>query len=470
MDNLYDIKPLESQIINYVNNKERLAFYFSAMFRDMSYAIMAFLSYYYVDVMGLPGFGLSLVMIISRFWDGINDPIIGVYFDKSVSKEGKAIPFLRKTAIPISILIIMIFYSPTFSSNPTVNTWIRIVYALVTYVIFEGLHTLNGTSFMSLYNSITPNVQEKGKVISISRLFSTIGTAIAGGGIPILLGFFSNDDVLAKTYIYFGMGVFVGICFLIYNFLMVKYVKERVLVVSETKQDTKNMFKIFVKNKLLLLMIISNSIGGLINAGNTGLWFYTYNMGNPALFTYVQLGGFPTLILGTLLVPHLMKKYDKSKIMIVCFFGQVAVSLLFLAVGYPSIWFVVFIFTLQTLPQTIRGVLYWSMITDTVDYSEWKTGKRNDGMVFAIEGFLGKCIGSFGAVSTVIIIAIIGFVPNALTQSESTMKGLFYVPLIISIVSTLLSVIPYFFFKFSRKDHEIALAEIKARKELQIES
>lgn len=104
------------------------------------------------------------------------------------------------------------------------------------------------------------------------------------------------------------------------------------------------------------------------------------------------------------------------------------------------------------------------MISDSVDYLEWRIGDRNDGMILAIEGCLGKIVGAIGALSTVIIIAVIKFVPNAPSQSEYTMKGLFYLPNSIGIVGTFFSTIPYFFYRFSEEDHKKALMDIAGKK------
>ncbi len=455
---------LLEQEVKYVDKKEQAAFYLSALFRDMSYAIMGYLSYFYIDIMGLSGVALSIILIVGRLWDGANDPIIGVYFDKRVSSSGKAKPFLRKTAMPIAILIIAIFYCPTFSANPTINMWARATYALATYIMFEWMHTLNGISFMSFYNSITPNVQERGKVISISRLFSSMGTGAIGGIIPIALSFFANDDIVAKTYIYFGTALLVAVCFLLYNLLIVKYVKERVLIVPEEKQSVKGMFKDFFKNRLLMIMIIANMIGALINAGNTSLWFYTYNLGNPALLTYIGLTAIPMLAANSVLAPYLMTKFDKSKLVIWASTFHIAMLVLYLIVGYQSLWFVCLINMLMFFPSLFKGILYWSMISDSIDYLEWRTGERNDGMVLAIEGFLGKVTGSLGTLSTVIIVSIIKYVPNAATQSDYTLKGLFYLPNLIAIVGIACSTLPYFFYRFSQKDHQRILKDLKVRK------
>jgi Na+/melibiose symporter-like transporter len=104
------------------------------------------------------------------------------------------------------------------------------------------------------------------------------------------------------------------------------------------------------------------------------------------------------------------------------------------------------------------------MLADSVDYVEWKTGKRNDGMIYAVEGLTGKLVGAFGQMSTALIIQHIDFVPNAPTQKPATLQGLFRLPVQIGMISTLCASIPYLFYDFRRKDQEIAVAEIQQRK------
>lgn len=326
--------------------RERFAFYAASFFRDMSYAVLGYLSYFYIDILGLSGIALSAIMVIGRFWDGLNDPILGVYFDKKATKNGKAMPFFKRTCIPAAILIVVMFSAPVFSSDAKVNYALRTALALVSYLLFETFHTLNGTAFMTLYNSISPNSQERNSVISAARMFSNMGSAIIYGIVPVVLSFFRNDDILAKTYIYFGTAVFVAVSFLLYNSLIIRNVKERVFSASGGNQRIKDMFRGFFKNKLLLLLMASNTIGGLVNAGNTSLWFFTYNMGNPALQTIIGLSGLPTLLLGTYLTPKLTKRYEKNQIVIGCAFFQVLINIVYLILGYKYIAVVVMSFML----------------------------------------------------------------------------------------------------------------------------
>ena len=245
-----------------VSRKERIAFYFASFFRDMSYAIVGgFLLLFYIDIMGFAGTAaLIFIPIIDRIWDGVNDPLFGAYFDRRKYTNEKARPIFKSTVLICAIMLIMMFYAPTFSQNNTIDYILKCIYAIITYGIFEGFHTLNGTAFMTLYNSISANPDERTQIISRARLFSAIGTYLVYGGIPIALGMFRNDDIVAKTYIYLGAAILISLCFVIYNFLMYRYVRERVITPSQEKQKILPMLKKFTKNKLLIIMIISTEL------------------------------------------------------------------------------------------------------------------------------------------------------------------------------------------------------------------
>ena len=95
-----------------VSRKERTAFYFASLFRDMSYAIVGgFLLLFYIDIMGFSGTAaLIFIHIITRIWDGVIDPLFGAYFDRRPYTNEKARPVFKSTVLICAIMLIMMFY------------------------------------------------------------------------------------------------------------------------------------------------------------------------------------------------------------------------------------------------------------------------------------------------------------------------------------------------------------------------
>lgn len=459
----------ETQSTLYVPMKERIAFYICGFLRDMSYAVWGNLTRFYIDILGFWGkWGWinAWLPVVERVYDGVNDPLIGAYFDGRKYGEHKARPFFRSTALPVAAALALAFLCFNFSADERANMLLRAAFALVAYMVYEGFQTLNATAHMSLYNSISPNLDERTGIVSRVRLFASGGTGLIGGITPVLLGRVASDDVQGKKTILAGVAIFAALMYLVYNYIMYNKVHERTIVPPEEKQALLPILLNIFRNKPFLIMMVANAVGGLISAGNTGTYFYEYNLGDTGLQTWLGLAGIPAYILSAYLTPWLCKRMEKRTLSLGCSAAQLAVSLLYLATGYRSRfhWKVILNTVLSSIPGSIKGTLYWNMVSDSVDYVEWKTGERNDGMIFAVEGLTAKIIGAFGQVSTQLIIRYTQFVPNAPAQTEATMRGLFRVPLLIGVASTLCSAIPYLFYDFSRRDQELAVAEIQERK------
>lgn len=437
-----------------VGKQERIAFYVASFFRDMSYALVGgFLMFFYIDILGFAGTAALIVIpIVTRVWDGVNDPIMGALYDRRTYGTSKAKPVFKFTSVISSVFLILLFFAPPFSSDPNIDYIGKAIFAVVTYICFETFHTLNGTAFMSLYNSISRSTDERTQILSVARIFSLAGTGAVGGLLPILLGFFRSDDIRAKTYLYLGFACFVSLSFIIYNFIMYRYVHERGITPCTEKQKFSTIFKSFGKNKPLFTLIISVCFLNIINTSTLNLYFFTYNMGSPAVQTLLYVFTVPSFLIGAYLVPILVKKFDKRTIYICTTVFFAGCSGIILCLGHIPNLSVLFAITLfSNIALCIRMTLYWCMIADTVDYGEWVSGHKNDGIIYSIEGCVSKVVGGIGAFAIGAIIIGINFVPNALVQTEETMKALFYIPHSVALVTSLVSCIPIFFYKISKK-------------------
>ncbi|MCL2447269.1 MAG: MFS transporter [Oscillospiraceae bacterium] len=476
-----DREEQQAQEIKHVGFGEQMAFNFSAMFRDMSYALLNQFHTFWVNVLGYEDTRqMAWLQLTKQVWDGITDPAVGAYFDRQSYVNEKARRYFRLTALPLTILLVMIFMPIRFTANANLNTWIHMGFILLCYLPFDPLHSLNGTAFMSYYNSITPNIQERSGVIARSRLFSTLGSALVGG-IPMISGWFTSgiDDAQGHRRVFLIATIVVGVAFLAYNFIMYSKVKERTISPSQgQRQSVFAIFRTLLNNRMFLVLVASNTIRGIINRGATDQWLFAYNIGDISWSGYVGLiGGLPAILAVTWIWPKLCERFEKRNIVLSCAAARLIIRGLYLFIGMQpgmlnltalntSIHAKVFMSSMafiHEIPNNIQGQMYWSLIADSVDYGEWKTGKRNDGMIYTMEGLMNKIIGSVGALSTGYILRFIGFVPQAAYQSAHTMRGLFTVPLTIELISIACSNIPFFFWNLTRKQHAQMIDDIKAR-------
>jgi len=480
MEEITQANQTDLQEVKHVKFGEQMAFNFSAMFRDMSYALLNQFHTYWVNILGYSTTHMAALQWTKQVWDGITDPAVGAYFDRQTYTTEKARRYFKTTALPIAILLVAIFIPIRFTANETLNLWIHMGFILLCYLPLDPMHSLNGTAFMSYYNSITPNIGERSRVIARSRLFSTLGSA-AVGGIPMMFGWFTSgpEDVAGRTRVFLIATIVVGVAFIAYNLLMYGKVKERIVSPpQEERQGFRTIFNSLFSNKLFLVLVAMNTIRGIINRGATDQWLFEYNIGDISWSGYVGLiGGLPAILAVTWVWPKLCDHFEKRSIVIGCQASRLIIRGLYLFIGMQpgvlnltgvntGLWAKVFVSVvafLHEVPNNIQGQMYWSLIADSVDYGEWTSGKRNDGMIYTMEGLMNKIIGSVGALSTGLILSFIDFQPQAPTQSARTMRGLFTVPLGIELLSIACSTIPFFFWKLTRAEHAKMVEEIKAR-------
>ncbi|MCL2195196.1 MAG: MFS transporter [Oscillospiraceae bacterium] len=478
-----DREEQQQQEVKHVSVREQMAFNASALLRDMSRGLfIGQLQTFWIMVMGNDALMMGPLQVLQRIWDGFTDPAVGAYFDRQTYTTEKARRFFKKTAIPLTVLLVLMFLPIRFHAQDSINVLLHMGFIMLLYLPFDPMESLNGTAFHSYYNSITPNVQERNGVIARSRMFSSLGGA-AVGGIPMIFGWFTSgpDDVAGRTRIFMIAVAVVGVAFLLYNLLMYTQVKERIVSPPQTQQQKiLRIFRGLLKNRLFLILVLSNTIGGIINRGGTDVFLFEYNLGDISWHGYVGLiGGFPALLIATWLMPKLCQWFEKRDIVIGSSIARLIIRGTFLFMGTrPGMFNLTGVNTamsarlfftasafLNEIPNAVRGQLYWSMLADSVDYGEWKTGKRNDGVVYTTEGLMGKLIGSVGAMSTGIILRTLGFVEQAPAQSARTMHGLFVVPMVIELISITCSTIPFFFWNVTRKQHAQVIADIAARNE-----
>ena len=157
----------------YVPKKELTAFCTAGLGQGMIYALMSsYISDYYLNVLQLAPIFVLLLMLFARVWDAINDPMMGMIIDRSNLKSGKMKPFVRFALIPIAIMTLLMYLSPNLDKTQ------MMIYSAVVYVGWGMIYTVGDVAFWGIPNVITPSSTERSSVISISKIFNSIGSAV----------------------------------------------------------------------------------------------------------------------------------------------------------------------------------------------------------------------------------------------------------------------------------------------------
>ena len=157
----------------YVPKKELSAFCVAGMGQGMIYALMSsYISDYYLNVLQLTPLFVLLLMLLARVWDAINDPKMGMIIARSTLKSGKMKPFIKFALVPIAVMTFLMYLSPNLGKTELM------IYSAIVYVGWGMIYTVGDVAFWGIPNVITPSSTERSSVISISKIFNSIGSAV----------------------------------------------------------------------------------------------------------------------------------------------------------------------------------------------------------------------------------------------------------------------------------------------------
>ncbi|MBQ3046079.1 MAG: MFS transporter [Clostridia bacterium] len=457
----------------YLKTSELLSFSTAGFGRSMIYNLMStFLLIFYTDAMHLEFSHAGAIILITRIFDAFNDPVMGIIVDKTRTKFGKLRPFLLISPPLILVATILLFYVPN-----TDNYTFRLVYSAATYILWATCFTIQDVPFWGMSSVVSPIENERNKLLSTARIFCTIG-----GIVPTLL----IDPItkalgLSKGYLISAVAISVVGTSL--SWLAFFGTKER-LEDKKEKVTVKEYFAVYTKNKPLILVIISSILGSaMLMAQTSGAYLANY------LFTPYK-EKFPVqtvmtvaigagMMVAMVLMPVMRKKMSLKNIYIASAFFGAIVHLIMYFVGYGNFYLFLGMLVFAGLPLGIFNVITYAMIADSVDYLEWKTGRRSEGACFACQTFISNLTAGISNFITTQVLEIFGYVQpvreyNAAgklveivqQQSERTLDGMFFMVTIIPAISLALAAIPMFFNDYTGKKKDKIIMELNARREI----
>lgn len=436
------------------------------------------------DVMvgGVSGaMAVAFLMLGTRIYDACNDPIMGSIVDRTRTKWGKCRPYLKWMPIPIAVMTILCFCP--FLQPKTVATFVIIS---VVYVIWSMVYTVVDVPYWGLSTCMTNNTTIRGNVLTVARLLSTLGAGIVTVGVPIITSAVTNKykgadgavlpqfiDANANTlkWTYFVCAlVFTGIAIPMFYYGF-RNTKER-FTSTETPPSLGHNLKLLFKNRELLLVVLSGILGGarMVYTYTGGLYFAKYVLKEEGLYSLITLLVVPGGAVASILVPWMTKKFTKKWAYIgVHVLGAVVMFAMYF-IGYDANWKLVLCaigLVLLGIPQGVNNIVTYAMIGDTVEYLEWKTGERAEGICFAMQTFINKIGMAIGAFIGVFSYSWAGINPTAAdgvyitAQGEQTLWNLLVLSGALSMVGT---IIPMLFYRLTEKRQRELVKEIEERK------
>lgn len=429
--------------VDQISFKERLSFGLAGLGQNMVYNYTtAYIMVFYTDVVKLLPAAVGTLMLVARVFDAINDPIMGTIIDKTHTKKGKLIPYLKVIPVPMAVFTLLVFFVPDMSYT------IRLVYAYVSFILWDLMYTVSDVPYWGLSVAITSDPNERLKLISLARILCNIGLAVSIVIPPLMISYFGGG-----SFAYFITAVVMALSGSLLFSLVGFNAKERTTLDKQEAAPIRVLFK----NKPLMMLQLSRFLQAFrMVIATAGLYFAKYNMNDEAAFSI--LGGLliAAMILAMLITPMLKKVFSKKQLYNYSLLLGFISHLLMFILGFENMMINYILLFISGLSLGLNDVITYTLVGDCVDYCEYQTGIRTEGLSFSLHTFTTKLQSAFGLFWIGIILTQVGFVENAI-QSSNSLNGIFSLISLYPAVASLLAIIPMFWFKFSESDHEMML-------------
>jgi GPH family glycoside/pentoside/hexuronide:cation symporter len=378
--------------------------------------LMVFLPIFYTDVFGLSAAAVGTLLLVCRYWDGITDFVMGLISDRTETRWGKYRPWILWTALPFGITTILTFTTPDLSYTG------KLVYAYLTYSALIIVYTANNIPYAALMGVMSSEPQERTSLSSYRFIFAFLGGLITQGLNIFLVAFFGQgDDVKGYKYTMTLFAALAVVFFLVTFFST----KERVPVLRGERSSLKSDVKDLLANKPWLVLFFF----GILYVSYTTLkystlmYYFRYYVGDANLATGYMIAGLLAAMAGAASTRKLTAWLGKRGVVNLLMALGLVASVLFYFCSRDA---VVLVFVLGTLSEFLAApvvALFFSMLADSADYSEWKTGRRATGLVFSAGTVAMKFGSGIAGAATGWILMAFGYVANA-TQTAQALLGI----------------------------------------------
>ena len=464
--------------------KEKIGYGLGDMSSSMFWKLFSyFLPFFYSNVFGLSLADAGILMLVTRIWDAVSDPMMGILADRTKTRWGKYRPYLLYFAVPFAVCGVLLFTTPENGKT---------VWAYVTYILMMTVYTGINVPYGSLLNVMTSDSDEKSVLSSYRMFFAYGGSFLALGIWEPLCNFFDKTKAAAvetagaaeglasistdPTAWNHAMIVIAGCCCLLFVlcFLFTKeYVK------SESTVSVGQDLKLLLKNKpwwLLIGAALASNLFNTVRGTATAYFFSDYILKTVEIAPqwaflvsagiFLSIGEVSNMVGVVLAVPmsrHLGKK--STYIISMAILVGLSIAFFFLPATAGGYWAML---AFQIIISTFTGVispLIWSMYADVADYSELKDGTASTGLIFSSASMAQKFGGAFGGAAVMWLLAGFGYDTTAgAVQSETAIMGLRMLMSWVPAIVAALAIVVTFFYPLTKKKMETVQVELAERR------
>lgn len=435
---------------------EKIGYGFGDMSSSMFWKIFSYyLPFFYSNIFGLSLAHAGTLVLVTKLYDAVSDPVMGLIADRTNTRWGKYRPYLLWIAIPFAVAGVLAFFTPQ-----TDNYMFKHVYAYVTYILMMTVYTAINVPYGAMLGVMTDDSREKSVFSSFRMFFAFIGSFIAMGSFePLLklrqsiLGTLPAEWTLADstpadwTIAVSVIGIVCAVLFILSFVMTRERVTEAEMAKEPVKENSDETAKTSVAEDLKALvangpwwMLLGGGIAILLFncvRGGAAAYYFADVLGTNAIFTlalFLTVGEISQLVGVVVTVPVSEKIGKKATFLLVL----VAVTVLSIIVAFlpetpAGMWALLVSQILICIAIGINSPLLWSMFADVADYSELKNGRASTGLIFSSSSMAQKFGAAFGSAIVLWVLMAFGY-DNA--------KGAVQTPEALATIKALISWIP----------------------------
>ena len=439
---------------------ERISYYSYFAGQNMIYTLFNVCLTTYLLFLGIDPIKSATVMLIVKVWDAVNDTLFGVIFDSIKFKSGKKyLPWIKVSTVLIPIATVLTFVIPAGSSQTVKLAWFAIA-----YILWDTAYTLCDVPIFGILTSMSQSVDERNSIQSIKSI-----ATYAGVGVTSTLA-----TVLVSEKVGMNYGIISAIiCVMAFGLMSPASfkLKERFKAEDEESFTIRKMFAYLFKNKYLLIYYLGIFFYSALQIGNAFTLYVSYYLFNSALFSLVvgAVGTVPQLIVA-LLLPKIIRKYDKMKVNRVCLLLYVILSVITYLAGYGNIAVYIILFTIRSIPLAVVSLEMFMFTPDCAEYGYFKSGTEAKGITFAVQTFMAKLTGSISSALGLFILGLksVGWQvvevgsfqeleQSGVTQTPHALNMLWLIFMLIPAIGGLLAYIVWLFYDLKDKDVQVMI-------------
>jgi melibiose permease len=410
---------------NEITLKEKISYGIGAYGKDAACAmIFTYVMMYFTDVVKLSTAFVGAIFLIARLSDALINPVMGLIVDNTKSKYGKFRPWILAGTIINSVVFAFLFWNPQGHMSETAVY----IFCGVAYILWSLTYTIMDIPYWSMIPAFSSDPAVRDQMSVIPRTFAMFGGQTISIFALTFISWLGVDMGGTVSDGWFRLTLCIIVVFIACEIITFLNVREHVVVKNQEKIGLKKAFLILGKNDQVLVIVCATLLQQISSffAGGFMLYYFKYVMLNENFFQFYMAAGAVGMLIGYLTFPLLVRFTSrKTAYVISCTMPMVGYGSMFFVGTGPEAWLPAILvcqcianwgFSLNMVSTTV-------MLADTVDYGEFKLGKRTDSIIFSMQtmtAIAGQALGGFvGGIA----LSALGYVPNMM-QSPDTIFGL----------------------------------------------